>query len=124
MGTIIPFEKTIPKQVLKPETTKTVTNMLVHVYENYNNGAYKMEHYSIAAKTGTAQIAKEGGGGYEEGKHTHSFFAFFPASKPKFLVFYTLRDPRGVSFASQTLIGPFTELSKYLIHYYELPPDR
>lgn len=124
MGSVIPFEKTVPKQILKPETSKTVTNMMVHVFEQYGNGAYKMEHYSIAAKTGTAQIAKDGGGGYEEGKYTHSFFAFFPASKPKFLVFYTLRDPRGASFASQTLIGPFTELTKYLIHYYEIPPDR
>lgn len=123
-GVVVPFEKTTPKQILKPETSKTVTNMMVHVFENYGNGAYKMEHYSIAAKTGTAQIAKEGGGGYEEGKHTHSFFAFFPASKPRFLVFYTLRDPRGVNFASQTLIGPFTELTKYLIHYYEIAPDR
>lgn len=123
-GTVVPFEKTIPKQILKPETSKTVTNMMVHVYEQYGNGSYKMDHYSIAAKTGTAQIAKEGGGGYEEGKHTHSFFAFFPASKPKYLVFYTLRDPRGASFASQTLIGPFTDLTKYLIHYYEIPPDR
>jgi len=123
-GEIIPFEKTTPKQVLKPETSKTVTDMLVHVFEQYGNGAYKMEHYSIAAKTGTAQIAKEGASGYEEDKYTHSFFAFFPASKPKYLVFYTLRNPRGASFASQTLIGPFTELAKYLIHYYQIPPDR
>lgn len=124
LGTLVPFEKEVPKQIIKPETAKTVTDMMVHVFEQYGNGAYKMEHYSIAAKTGTAQIAKSSGSGYEEGKYTHSFFAFFPASKPRFLVFYTLRDPRGVRYASQTLIRPFTEMAKYLIHYYQIPPDR
>lgn len=124
IGSLIPFEHETPKQVLKPETSKTITDMMVHVFEQYGSGAYKMEHYSIAAKTGTAQIAKEGSAGYEEGHYTHSFFAFFPASKPRYLIFYTLRDPRGVQYASQSLLPYFTDLVKYLIHYYEIPPDR
>lgn len=124
MGTLEEFQYETPKQILKPETSKIVSDMMVKVFESYGEGRYKMEHYSIGAKTGTAQIAREGGGGYEPDKYTHSFFAFFPASKPEFIVFYTLRNPRGVEFASQTLIGPFTDLAKYLIHYYQIPPDR
>lgn len=124
MGSLEKFEYETPKQILKTETSKTVSDMMVKVFESYGDGRYKMDHYSIGAKTGTAQIAREGGGGYEADKYTHSFFAFFPASEPKFIVFYTLRNPRGVEFASQTLIGPFTDLAKYLIHYYQIPPDR
>ena len=34
-----------------------ITRMLVHVVDTaLKNGDYKMDHYSIAAKTGTAQI--------------------------------------------------------------------
>lgn len=124
MGSLEYFDRETPKQILKPETSKTVTDMMVHVFENYGEGRYKMEHYSIAAKTGTAQIVKEGGGGYEQGRYTHSFFAFFPASKPQYLVFYTLRDPKGVQYASQSLISYFNDLVRYLIHYYQIPPDR
>lgn len=124
MGSLEYFDRETPKQILKPETSKTVTDMMVHVFENYGEGRYKMEHYSIAAKTGTAQIVKEGGGGYEQGRYTHSFFAFFPASKPQYLVFYTLRDPKGVQYASQSLIPYFNDLVRYLIHYYQIPPDR
>lgn len=124
MGSFEAFEYETPKQILKPETSKTVTNMMVHVFEQYGNGAYKMPHYSIAAKTGTAQIVDENNGGYLAGRYTHSFFAFFPASKPEYLVFYTIRDPRGVQYASQSLIPYFNDLVRYLIHYYQIPPDR
>jgi cell division protein FtsI (penicillin-binding protein 3) len=45
-------------QVLKPETTLEVSRMLTKVVdESLANGTIKTEHYSVAAKTGTAQIA-------------------------------------------------------------------
>jgi cell division protein FtsI/penicillin-binding protein 2 len=98
--------------------------MLVKVFDNYDEGDHKFEHYSIAAKTGTAQIAREEGGGYYEDKHTHSFFGYFPAYEPKFLVFLYLKNPKGVRYASQTLIPPFVNITKFLLNYYNLPPDR
>ncbi|MEN9582595.1 MAG: hypothetical protein RL641_549 [Candidatus Parcubacteria bacterium] len=112
-------------QVLSPESTTTLTNMLVHVVDDaMGGGIHKMERYSIAAKTGTAQIAKESGGGYYDNKFLHSFFGYFPASNPKFLVFLFLRDPKGVDFASQTLVDPFFATAKFLLNYYNVPPDR
>src|SRR3989338_5630997 len=57
------------KQVIKKETSQSITNMLVTVLDKgYGEGKYKLDHYSIAAKTGTAQMAKENGGGYYDDK--------------------------------------------------------
>jgi len=83
-----------------------------------------MENYSVAAKTGTAQIAKEDAREYYDDKFFHTFFGYFPSFDPKFLVFIFSYDPRGVRYASETLTLPFVSITKYLINYYEIPPDR
>ncbi len=114
-----------PIQVLKPESTTTIATMMTHIVDDaMGGGVHKMEHYTIAAKTGTAQIAKESGGGYYSNKYLHSFFGFFPATNPKFLVFLFLRDPKGVDYASQTLVDPFFATATFLLNYYNVPPDR
>lgn len=113
------------KRVFKPETSEEITRMLVNVVdEALLGGTVKFKNYSVAAKTGTAQIAKEGGGGYYKNKFLHSFFGYFPAYDPKFLVFLYTIDPKGARYASQTLTNPFIELTKFLLNYYEIPPDR
>ncbi len=118
---------TLPEQiqVFSKETSDTVSEMMTHIVDKaMGGGIHKMEHYTIAGKTGTAQIAKESGGGYYEDKYLHSFFGFFPATNPRFLVFLYLRDPKGVNYASQTLIDPFFATAKFLLNYYNIPPDR
>jgi len=110
--------------LLSEKTTDTITNMLIHVFDSYDNGVYKFNNYSIASKTGTAQIAQESGGGYYADKHIHSFFGYFPAYDPQFLVFIFIKDPKGVKYASQTLIPPFVNITKFILNYYNVSPDR
>ncbi len=118
-------EKTFPKgeRVLSKETSEEITRMLVNVFDSYHHGKVKFPHYSIAAKTGTAQLASPYGG-YEKDKHLHSFVAYFPAYNPKYLVFLYTVDPKGVKYASQTLIEPFRSIARFLIHYSHIDPDR
>ncbi len=113
------------RRVIKEETSEEISRMLVKVVdEALLGGKLKMENYSIAAKTGTAQIAKDDGRGYYEDKFLHTFFGYFPAFDAKFLVFIFTYDPKGVRYASESLSEPFMEITKYLINYYEIPPDR
>ena len=80
--------------------------------------------YSIAAKTGTAQIADPVNGGYYPDRYLHSFFGYFPAHDPRFLVFLYQVYPKNVEYASQTLTDPFAQIASYLISYYDISPDR
>ncbi|MFA6295312.1 MAG: penicillin-binding protein 2 [Candidatus Paceibacterota bacterium] len=115
------------KSVLRKETTDEVTRMLVKVVDesmSVKHPNLRMERYSIAAKTGTAQIPDHTNGGYYSDRYLHSFFGYFPAYNPKFLVFLYQVHPKGAEYASETLIEPFGEITKYLINYYNVAPDR
>lgn len=114
----------MPERVFSAKAAEDTTRMLVEVVDKkLANGTVKIPEMSVAAKTGTAQIAGIGGK-YAEGKYFHSFFGYFPAYDPQFIILLYTREPGGVQYASETLTHPFMELTHYLINYYEIPPDR
>lgn len=117
------IETTSP--IFNKKSVEDTTSMLIKVVdEALKGGKIKMDHYSIAAKTGTAQIPNPNGGGYYTNRYLHSFFGYFPAYNPKFIVFLYQINPKGAQFASETLTTPFEEITKFLITYYNIAPDR
>ncbi|MEA2701956.1 MAG: hypothetical protein QOE22_665 [Candidatus Parcubacteria bacterium] len=113
-----------PTRVFTPDAVRDATGMLVEVVDTkLGGGTAKIPSMSVAAKTGTAQMAAPGGG-YYENLYFHSFFGYFPAYEPKFVILLYTREPNGVKYASETLTKPFTDLTHFLINYYEIPPDR
>lgn len=118
-------EPEILRQVIKKETAEEVSRMLSKLFDEVlGEGRYKMEHYFVAAKTGTAQYVKEGEKGYEKGEYVHTFFGYAPAFDAKFLTLFFLVKPQGVKYSSQSLTEPFVNITKFLLNYYEVPPDR
>jgi len=113
-----------PKQVFSSETTETVSRMLVTVVdEALAGGNVALPHYTVAAKTGTAQMADPNGGYYDD-RYFHSFFGYFPAYDPRFIVLLYTVEPKGVRYASETLTDPFMDITSFLLNYYQVPPDR
>ena len=113
------------RQVITPETSATISRMLTVVVDKAMlHGKIKQERYSVAAKTGTAQMARPDGKGYYDDRYLHSFFGYFPAQNPRYIVFMYIVYPKGVQFASETLAMPFSKVSQFLINYYQIPPDR
>jgi len=87
------------------------------------NGQAKIPTMSVAAKTGTAQLASPDGG-YYTNRFFHSFVGFFPSFHPRFIILLYTNDPQGVEYASETLDATFLDLVHFLIDYYAVPPDR
>jgi len=113
-----------PEHVYKPESAAAVSKMLVEVVDTkLGGGKVKIPEMSVAAKTGTAQVAGTAGE-YSENRYFHSFFGYFPAYDAKYIILLYTLEPKNVQYASETLTNPFMELTHYLINYYDVPPDR
>jgi cell division protein FtsI/penicillin-binding protein 2 len=124
-GTIKEFTYPTSPTKISQRASEEITRMLVTVMDkSLRDGLAKLEHYNVAVKTGTAQVANNETRGYYTDRYTHSFFGYFPAYDPKFIIFLYAVDPKGVLYASQTWADSFLEITKFLINYYQIPPDR
>lgn len=103
-------------------TSKRISNILINVVDDAMH--MKNPKYTIAAKTGTAQMVNPESGRYYDDRYLHSFFGYFPATNPKYIIFLYQVYPKGAEYASQTLKETFFNLVNYVISYYEIQPDR
>ncbi len=110
------------RQVVSAETAKIVKEMMESVVLYGYGKEAQVPGYTIAGKTGTAQIPVPGG--YAEDKTIHSFVGMAPADNPKFVVLVKLDEPATSPWASYTATSVFSEMASYLFKYYQIPPDK
>ncbi|MDP3795238.1 MAG: penicillin-binding protein 2 [bacterium] len=122
-GAIVMTEPKVTGRAIGKATAETLTRMLVSVVDH--GAGYRhaqVPGYSLAAKTGTAQIPGPDGGYIDD--VTHTIVSFGPGSDPKFVLFFKIDRPQGNRFAANTLTPALHEMAKFLFEYYEIPPDR
>lgn len=124
-GLIKPVTYPAPVRIFGTKAVSQVDTMLAYVVDNnLSNGKVKIPTMSVGAKTGTAQVVNPSTGKYYANTFFHSFFGFFPASHPRFIILLYTNRPQGVEYASEDLTPTFMELTHFLINYYAIPPDR
>ncbi len=81
------------EQVLLPETA-AVMRQLCHLVVREGTGSYaNIPEYRVGGKTGTAQIARPDGGGFEPGKYTAIFAGFAPVADPRVCAVIVVQEP-------------------------------
>lgn len=111
------------RQVISSDTANRLTAMLVSVVENGFGKGARVPGYYVAGKTGTAQIPDPEKRGYLD-ETIHTFVGYAPAYNPKFIILIKLDKPKGIEFASLSISPVFKEIAKFLLNYYEIPPDK
>ena len=125
-GTVEHREPEVIDQVITPQTSDTITAMLVSTVEHGYARTAKVPGYLIAGKTGTSQIAGPGGK-YEAGTGSTvaSFMGFAPVDRPRFIAIVKFDRPKDkeISHGAGTAAPVFKEMAAFLFKYYGIPPD-
>jgi cell division protein FtsI/penicillin-binding protein 2 len=114
------------RAVISPKTAVLISAMLVNVVENGHGQKAKVAGYDheIAGKTGTAQVSKTTGAGYQEGVNIGSFAGYGPVQDPRFVMVVRINHPRTVQFAESTATPAFGEIAQFILNYYNIPPHK
>ena len=78
--------------------------------------------YTLAGKTGTAEVAEDGG--YSETKFVASFVGFAPAQDPRLLVTVVVNQPQGDIYGGTVAAPAFGEIAKFALPYLHIAPDQ
>jgi cell division protein FtsI/penicillin-binding protein 2 len=109
------------KKVISQRTSSLLSGMLVNVVDSGQAGGARVKGYYVAGKTGTAQIAGEGG--YKEEEMNHSFVGFAPIDDPKFVMIIKFEKPE-LKYSSSTAAPVFGDIADFILKYYQVPPTR
>jgi cell division protein FtsI (penicillin-binding protein 3) len=77
--------------------------------------------YSLAGKTGTAEVAENGT--YSETKYVASFIGFAPAQDPRLLVAVIVDQPQGEIYGGSVAAPAFGTIAGFALPYLGVPPE-
>ncbi|QPC81931.1 penicillin-binding protein 2 [Phototrophicus methaneseepsis] len=119
--TIQNIEPIVLRRVVLADTAHRVRDMMVHVVTDGDPAMAVIPGYSIAGKTGTAQIPNAIG--YEPNTSIASFIGFFPADNPRVTVLIRLDRPTTSIWGSMTAAPAFRQLAEKLVLHLGIPED-
>jgi cell division protein FtsI/penicillin-binding protein 2 len=77
--------------------------------------------YTLAGKTGTAEVAENGT--YSETKYVASFIGFAPAQDPKFLAAVIVDQPQGDIYGGSVAAPAFGQIAGFSLPYLGVAPE-
>ncbi|ASN05855.1 penicillin-binding transpeptidase domain-containing protein [Virgibacillus necropolis] len=116
-------------QPISKETANRVKELLGTVVtgEGGTGKNYKLDDYSVAGKTGTAQIPNPEGGGYlaNNGNYVFSFLGMAPKNDPELMMYVSVKQPELENEAGSVPVSfIFKNVMKNGLHYLNIDPDK
>lgn len=112
------------RRVISEKTATILSGMMVNVVENGHGKKAGVKGYWVAGKTGTAQVPKQDGRGYQPNAHIGSFAGFAPVEDPYFTMLVRIDQPRDVEWAESSAAPLFGELAQFILNYWQVPKTR
>jgi len=117
---------TIAENIITPESSSQLRNMLINVVEKGFGHLAKIPGYYIGGKTGTSQVPYTSLGINKSGYSDHTwqtFMGFAPALNPQFIALIKLNNPTATKTSEYSAVPIFHDLAKYVLDYWQIPPD-
>lgn len=116
-------EKSIVRKVMSEETAAKVRKVLKGVVDNGTGKSAKVDGYSVAGKTGTAQKRDPKTGKYSTEHYYASFCGMIPADKPEIVILVALDEPTGSYYAASVVAPVFNKIAQRALTYLQIPKD-
>jgi cell division protein FtsI/penicillin-binding protein 2 len=110
------------RRVIDASVAAQVREMLEGVLEAGGTAsAVSVPGYTLAGKTGTAEVAENGT--YSETKYVASFIGFAPAQDPQLLVGVVVDQPQGDIYGGSVAAPAFGKIAAFALPYLGVPPE-
>lgn len=115
--------KVVQKNVVSAETSQEMQSMLEYVVQHhFIKPPFDQNQYSVGGKTGTAQIAKQGGG-YKDNDFNGTYMGFVGGDHPQYVIVVSVIEPKNGGYAGTAAAQPiFASLGHMLIDNFSVTP--
>ncbi len=119
-GTVSPTAASPSHRVIDPTTNAELVSMLEGVVSSGTGTEAAIDGYTVAGKTGTAQIPDPSHLGYISGAYVGSFAGFAPAQNPVLSAVVVLDHPTPI-YGGAVAAPVFSTIMAYALHHYGIP---
>jgi cell division protein FtsI (penicillin-binding protein 3) len=119
-GTLTKTAPSATHQVFSPSVDAELSTMLEQVVNQGTGTSAAIPGYTVAGKTGTAQIPTTGHDSYITGAYMASFVGFAPAANPTLSMIVVLDRPTPI-FGGTVAAPVFSQIMSYALHRYDIP---
>lgn len=113
------------RRAVSPATAHTM-NLLLRGVVNGPDGTGRLAQvadFTVAGKTGTAQMVNHATGGYFQSRLVASFVGFVPARDPRLVILVVLYDVAHGHFGGLFAAPVFSAIASSALQHLEVPPD-
>src|ERR1700730_10633790 len=116
------FEPIAVRQVISPETARTLTEMMVNVVRNGTGHNAAIAGSELAGKPGTAQKMDPSTRRYSHAPGILSFVGFAPADDPRIAMIVLLDEPKNEKWGSEAAAPIFAAIGREALRHLNVPP--
>ncbi len=119
-GSVSPTAPSPTRRVIDPATDAELVSMLESVVASGTGTSAAIDGYTVAGKTGTAQMPDPNHLGYIPGAYVGTFAGFAPAEHPVLSAIVVLDHPTPI-YGGAVAAPVFSTIMAYALHHYGIP---
>lgn len=119
-----PSAPAAPKRAIQPQTAAIMRKLMEGVILNGTGKAARLDGWTAAGKTGTAQKIDPDTGRYSKHDVIASFTGFAPINNPAVTILVSVDSPQGIPHDGAAVAAPvFKRIAEQVLPYLDVPRD-
>jgi cell division protein FtsI (penicillin-binding protein 3) len=114
---------TEPRRVIRPETAATLRRLMEGVVLNGTGVLARLDGWTAAGKTGSAQKIDPATGRYSRSNFVASFTGFAPINNPAVTILVSIDSPVGLHEGGPVAAPVFKRIAEQVLPYLDVPRD-